>query len=326
MITISNSTWGIKRSGHDITNDIIGIINNADNFIIVGGYNFTFKTVGYSFFRELRQKALLGIPVLIILPSHLYGNGSNQPAIINFCIANGIGVILNGNNHSKWILTDKDLYYGSSNFSVTSWKTKVEVVTIHNHSVINRQWKVDTVNDFKDFVKDEIRTLKRRKTMTRIPGLIIYTRIVWNGIKSRMLKLNPSIEKVIITLENYEDVVHYLEKVCSLWFETENLEDYSRIKKLSRKILKKIDELCSYAYLNIYNETLSESDSRNVNFDLSKEVIDNYNKIHFELIEIIEDCKNQLEKFSIQKDFNLESKSQIILNNIAKVLTEDNYS
>lgn len=326
MIVLQNSTWGIKRSGHDIANDIIGIINNADNFIIVGGYNFTFKTVGYSFFIELRRKALQGIPVLIILPSHLYGNGSNQPAIINFCIANGIGVILNGNNHSKWILTDKDLYYGSSNFSVSSWKNKVEVVTIHNHSNIHKKWKTDTVNDFKDFVQDEIKSLKRRKTMTRIPGLIIYTRIVWNGINSRMLRLNPSIHKVIITLENYENVVHHLEKVCSLWFETENLEDYNRIKKLSRKILKKVDELCSYAYSNIYNETLSEYDSRDINVDLSKEMIDTYNQKHSELITVIEICKNELYKFSIPKDFNLESKSQNILTNIYNVLTKSNYS
>ncbi|MEO4005825.1 phospholipase D-like domain-containing protein [Flavobacterium sp. CAU 1735] len=326
MITLSNSTWGIKRSGHDIAGDIIGIIHNADNFIIVGGYNFTFKTVGYSFFRELRQKALQGLPILIILPSHLYGNGSNQPAIINFCIINGIGVILNGNNHSKWILTDKDLYYGSSNFSVSSWKNKVEVVTIHNHSHINRQWKVDTVNDFKDFVKDEIKSLKRRHTMTRVPGLIVYTRIVWNGIKSRMFRLNPSIEKVIITLENYENVVHNLEKVCSLWFETENFDDYNNIKKLSRQILKKVDQLCSYAYSNIYNESLVDLESKNINLDLSKEVIENYNKIHLELIIIIEDCKNQLEKISLNRDFNLESKNQTILTNIDTVLTNGNYS
>lgn len=319
MITYQNSTWGIKRSGDDIANNIINIITNADEFIIVGGYNFTYKTAGYTFFAELRRKAIQGVPVLIILPSNLSGMGSNQPAIITFCIANGIGIILNGSNHSKWILSDKDLYYGSSNFSDSSWKTKVEVITIHNHSLINRQWKTDTVDDFKNFVQNEIKALKRRKTMTRIPGLIVYTRIVWNDIKSRMLRLNPSIEKVIFTLKNYEHVVDNLEKNCSLWFETEQFDDYAQIKKLSHRILKKIDELCSYAYTNIYNETV-ENGSKSIDINLSNEVIETYNKIHFELIVLIEDCKNKLTNFSTTRKYNIDSKNQIILANIDKIL------
>src|SRR5690606_1211126 len=139
MISYTNSSWGIKRSTQNITNDIMSIITNANEFIIVGGYNFTFKTAGYTFFAELRRKSLTGIPVLVILPPTLYGSGNNlQTNIINFCRLNGIGIILNGNNHSKWILTDKDLYYGSSNFSETSWTKKVEVVTIHNHCNIDK--------------------------------------------------------------------------------------------------------------------------------------------------------------------------------------------
>ena len=142
MIVVPNySCWGIKDSGEDISQDILDILNDATSFIIVGGYNFTFKTAGYTFFNILRKKVSYGIPVLMIIPTNLAGPWSNQPKIINYCNMHGIGIILNGNNHSKWLLTENDLYYGSSNFTETSWKQRVEVVTIHKHSNIQKNWK-----------------------------------------------------------------------------------------------------------------------------------------------------------------------------------------
>ena len=68
-----SSKWGIKDSGEDITTDILGILQNANKFIVVGGYNFTFKTAGYSFFNLLRTKSGQGIPVLMIIPPNLTG-------------------------------------------------------------------------------------------------------------------------------------------------------------------------------------------------------------------------------------------------------------
>ena len=152
------SKWGIKDSGEDITNDILGIVDKATSFIIVGGYNFTFETAGYTFFNLLLNKSRAKVPILMIFPPHLSGNYNTQPQVIDFCLRNGIGLILNGNNHSKWLLTEHDLYYGSSNFTKTSWKHRIEVITIHKHSNLYRNWKLDTVLDFTSFIQRQILT------------------------------------------------------------------------------------------------------------------------------------------------------------------------
>lgn len=320
MIRNSSSTWGVKRSGENIRAHILGIITNANEYIIIGGYNFTFKTAGYAFFSELHRKSIQGVPILMIIPPNLSGNNKSHQDAINFCIANGIGIILNGNNHSKWILTENDLYYGSSNFSEYSWKSRVEVISIHDLSTAGNSWKIRTVNDFKGFVKEEIFKIHKRKIMTRRHGLIVYTRIVWNNIKTKMLKLNPSIEKVILTLENFEYVSAYLETVCANWFESEYFDDYLQIRELSKTILKKANKLCYYAYTNIYNESLISIESKNQNIDVGKDIINAYNNIHIELIESIDYAISQLEKFELRKSHNMESKNQIIIDKFDDLL------
>lgn len=78
MINNTDSSWGVKRSGHNIRTEIIGMISNAKQYIIIGGYNFTFKTAGYTFFGELYKKAAQGVPILMIVPPNLSGNNRNQ--------------------------------------------------------------------------------------------------------------------------------------------------------------------------------------------------------------------------------------------------------
>lgn len=316
----SYSNWGLKRSTQDITNNIMSIITNANRFIIVGGYNFTFKTAGYTFFAELKLKAAT-IPTLLILPPNLYGSGNSaQSNIIDFCNNNGIGIILNSYNHSKWILTDKDLYYGSSNFSETSWKRKVEVVTIHNHSKINSPWAIKTIIDFKDFIKEEIVLIRNRSTMQRITGLIENTINIWNSIKVRIIKLNPSIEKVQITLNNYEDVILDLQETCILWYETSYFENFQEIQKLSSIILKKINTLCSFAYNNMFNEIINNGNSFKV--DLNKEIVYTYNKYHSELLETIDICIKKLEFIDPLSKKGNNNNNIVVLDKMLEILKQ----
>ena len=55
------SKWGIKDSGEDITNDIMDIVHSANSFIIIGGYNFSFRGMGLTFFAEIVNKAQSGV-------------------------------------------------------------------------------------------------------------------------------------------------------------------------------------------------------------------------------------------------------------------------
>lgn len=295
IVRLGDSTWGVKDSGQDITQDILAIASNATSFIIVGGYNFTFKTAGYTFFNILKNQVAAGIPVLMIIPSNLPGFWSNQAQIINFCHSHGIGLILNGNNHSKWLLTESDLYYGSSNFTETSWKHKVEVVTIHNR-VIGKKWKRDTVYDFYSFVLSEIARINTRKKMLTVPGLIAHTKSTWGNICPLVRKLNPSVRKVIFTLQHYHEVESMLEDVIEQWFEFYSAESFEKIYRMNSEILSKVNQLCEFAYHNIYNEFSEYAevlDAQILDAEaadsevIDSEVVKQYNQFHMEFLETV---------------------------------------
>lgn len=301
------STWGIKDSGEDITTEILDILRNANSFIIVGGYNFTFKTASYSFFGILLDKVRQGVPILMIIPPNLTGFHNNQPAIINFCITHGIGLILNGNNHSKWLMTENDLYYGSSNFTETSWKQRVEVITIHNHNHIITDWKRRTILDFQTFILSEIGKITRRPTMTTIPGLIANTKAVWNTINPLVKRLNPSIEKVISTLKNYGEIEYQLNKNLEDWFQHYNENTFKLIYDYNSTIFRKYADLCEFAYSNIYNET-----TENKGIDNQK-IIDQYNLLHFEFKTTLESA---LTEFGEDMDLLSMSTSDLFEKNL----------
>lgn len=290
------STWGLKDSGEDITNDIIDIATTANSFIVAGGYNFSFRHAGMTFFNELTHKANNGVPVLLIVPPYLAARNNPQPRLINYCIANNIGVILNRNNHSKWLLTENDLYYGSSNFTPTSWRDRVEVVTIHRHRNIFMNWKRATILDFRLFIQREIADINNpRRNMHLYPGLIPLTINTWNNIRPLIRRLNPSIEKVKETLENYERVELDIYFVIEQWFIQANQDDIEKIYSMSYEILESINNLCEYAYANIYNESTKNNEIQD------KEVIANYNFLHDKFIEVIDQQILTVEKFGNMK-------------------------
>ncbi len=302
------SVWGIKDNGEDITRDILGIINNASSYIVVGGYNFTFQTSGYTFFNLLTQKASTGIPVLMIIPPNLSSPLSNQAQIIQYCISHGIALILNGNNHSKWLLTENDLYYGSSNFTQTSWRHRVEVVTIHRHSNIFRQWMNDTLLDFRLFIQREISRISRRRTMTNIQGLVSYTLSTWNQLLTLILRFNPSIQKAIITLKNFHEVEQLLNSIIEDWFLFYNKKVFEEIYKFNRDIFIKINQLYEFAYFNIYNETIGKESIINDN------IVEKYNMLYDELSSEIKE-KSKLFTFHLSKIETIQPDKEILSKN-----------
>jgi len=318
------SIWGIKDSGEDITPEILDILNNANSFIVVGGYNFTFKTAGYTFFSILLTKVRQGIPVLMIIPPNLTGYHNNQPAIINFCLTNGIALILNGNNHSKWLMTENDLYYGSSNFTDTSWRQRVEVITIHRHRHIFGNWKRRTLLDFRLFIQREIAKIHRRPTMTVIPGLIANTIATWNNINPLIQRLNPSIEKVISSLKNYNQVELLLNNVIEDWFQVYDPDNFKVVYDLNFKILDSVAHLCEYAYINIFNETIEKKEISD------KQIINSYNEYHSNFQSLIKSSIATLEEsnrqFRRDVNFQMFEKNLDLINEVeSRIKTSDNY-
>ena len=309
------SQWGIKSNGEDITYEIIDMVHNANSFIVIGGYNFSFARQGQMFFDELRIKANQGVPILMIFPPNLYGPSNPQPILINYCIRNGIAVMLSYQNHSKWLLTENSIYYGSSNFSPTSWQHKTEVVTLHNHSRIRYSWAKDTVQDFRLFIQREINSINRRRSMHNYTGLVANTRTTWQNIRTQILRLNPSIEKVKTTLNNYENVELELGLLTQEWFYESTLEDFSKLFEYNNQIIQSINELCRFAYSNIYNESTESQEIKN------QEIIDKYNTLHSNFLETIENIESEfsevfLDKKYINQEKELSTANSEIINKI----------
>src|ERR1017187_9435937 len=128
MINPNNgSSWGLKKSGEDITPTIFSILDNAKRFIIVCGYNFDAKGYATAITPRLVSRRKQSIKVLLITPPRMWGFGNRvHTQTIRYLSRNMVGVVLNYNNHSKWMLTDQGYYYGSSNFTGASMKKKIE--------------------------------------------------------------------------------------------------------------------------------------------------------------------------------------------------------
>lgn len=314
------SKWGLKDSGEDITADILEIVTTANSFIVIGGYNFSFRTAGLTFFNELTSKANNGVPVLLIAPPSLAGRFNPQPRLINYCITNNIGVILNRNNHSKWLLTENDLYYGSSNFTPTSWRDRVEVVTIHRHRNFFMNWKRATILDFRHFIQREIADIiNPRRNMHLYPGLIPLTINTWTNIQPLIRRLNPSIDKVKETLENYERVELDLYFVIEQWFIQANQNELDKIYSMSYEILDSVNRLCEYAYAYIYNESVKSDEIED------KEIINTYNLLHDNFIKVINSQIEEVEKLKIdtQGSSDLFEKNVRLVNSITERMNKN---
>jgi hypothetical protein len=290
-----NAMWGLKNSGTDITDNILRIIVNAQSYLIIGGYNFSFGKNYMGIFTELSKKK---IPKLMIIPSRLYGAKNPQNEIIRFCIKQNIGVILNSNNHSKWIVSEADLYYGSSNFSKTSWKSKIEVVNFNYGLNYFYDLNSRTREDFLQFVKKEIFDFQNRHSKyntIRIKNLALHT---WRSIDKKIQKLNPDIQKVRNTLENYEDVLADLLSVSDEAFASNEYKVFQSISNSTRRIIDSIEVLCRYAY----NEILNETNFENENYDLDEKIAEKYNFYHSKFLERIEKEIFYLDNLEINKE------------------------
>lgn len=319
MLTYPSSTWGIKPSGTDITTRILGMIHNAKRYILVCGYNFTFSKSATSrpFFDALIAKKKSGVEVLLIFPPILHGKYNPQPKIIHYCLKNKLPVILSYENHSKWLLTDKELYYGSSNFTNASWKKRIEVISIHDHTQLSKTWAKDTVNDFVRFINSEVSDLRaKRRTMKSYRGLLTSTRNAWSQIKPLIQKFNPSIIRVVETLENYERIQMLLSEQLVEWYYNYSQTTFELIFKLSSNISTAVDELSEFAYGNIYNESVSSD----AHIDDPK-IIESYNSLYYKVLQTIDENIADLEQSS---DAGIFSEATKLEDNIISELTSSN--
>lgn len=305
MIHSTNgSKWGVKSSTTNLTSDIHDLIDNSNDYIIVCGYNFSPFNNPTSIISKLINRVNNGVKVLVILPAGLWGFGNTNHSInIQYMLNNGIGVILNSNNHSKWMVSDYGYYYGSLNFTKISMTTRIEVVTICNalNQTTIPYWMEQTKTEFLRFGFFE---LNKFDVKTVNLGRVNVTALnTLNTFFSRILKFNPEIKKVKITLDNYEEVRTEILSIIDDYYAVIGFEDLNKIWQKISKAIFYLDKLAMKG-----NEILISNENEKYELSFDSLIIE-YNNIFkifdniiYDLIQFIE-----IEKFNEFKQENVFS-------------------
>ncbi len=212
MITEGNfHLTGLKQN--DITPEIMRIIDEAEDYLIICGYGFTSATNPASVLYKV-----INSPVSTkhcIIPISLFKGKDTNRSLILYLISQGVSVSLEHTNHSKWIMSEKEIYYGSANFTMDSLSRKIEVATFRKF-ISN-----DTIKaEFVSFTEMSILRMKKHTQRNKISGFIRLNNILANSTRSKIQRLNPSIEKVIKTLDSLNEVRYRVFSVVEncFWF------------------------------------------------------------------------------------------------------------
>lgn len=251
---------GLKTT--DITSEFDKIISNAKDFIIISGYSFTRPKNANSILYKI-----VNSPVKhkhCILPIKLFGNKDvNRPIALEL-VKRGVSVSIEEQNHSKWLMTEKEIYYGSANFSMHSLATKIEVVSFKDFV------KNDLLQKgFLTFTEQSMARMKTKSLKTQVSGVIRKNKKIIDQTKPLIKRFNPSIEKVASTIDSISLVNSNIIEVLgnNFWLLEEQL--YGRLTKTVADYLNMIN------YINSFGNSILSLNDAGKDYD-SK--VDSYNK------------------------------------------------
>ncbi len=212
MITEGNvRLTGLKRN--DITPEIESIIDNAQNFLLICGYSFT----NHRHSRSILKK-VIDSPIQYkhcVLPITLYrGKDANRTRAIEL-VRNGVSVSIENKNHSKWIMSENEIYYGSANFTMDSLENKIEVATFRTF-----QTRDNLRYEFVNFIQESMDRMTNRSNRRNIWGVIGENDMLTTTTRLLIQRLNPSIEKVVKTVDSVNTVRSLITEVIenSFWY------------------------------------------------------------------------------------------------------------
>jgi hypothetical protein len=202
---------GLKQT--DITPEIDNLIRSAKKFIVVCGYGFTNHTNVKSILGKI-----IGSPLPskhCILPISLYkGKDANRSKALTL-IQNGVSVSVEDKNHSKWMMSEREIYYGSANFTIDSLERKIEVATFRYFI------KSDPIKEeFAKFIIESMDRMLSTSNRQKIRGYIRKNNLLTNSTRDQIKRLNPSIEKVVQTVDAINSVKSSIHEVLenSYWY------------------------------------------------------------------------------------------------------------
>ena len=188
---------GLKQN--DITSEFDSLINSAKDLMIVCGYSFTKPSN-----RKSTLKKIIDSNATVkhcIVPIDLFrSHDINKPHAIEL-INNGVSVSLEPDNHSKWLMTENEVYFGSINFTNYSIEKRIEVAAFKKF-IANDLLK----DEFLTFTKDSMSQMRLTSNRTRIRGVMTKNQKLISRNKNYIKRFNPSIKKVTKTLDSISKV------------------------------------------------------------------------------------------------------------------------
>jgi hypothetical protein len=183
---------GLKQT--DIANDIDRIIDQARQFILICGYSFSsYKNM------DSTVRKIIDSPIPTkhcILPIHLFRTrDANRPLAMEL-IRRGVSVSIESNNHSKWLMSEGQIYFGSANFSLASLSNRIEVVSFLDFGL-----RDPLRSEFAAFAIESISRMSRHSDRRSLWGMLRTNDQLLASAREQILVLNPTIEKVISTVK-----------------------------------------------------------------------------------------------------------------------------
>ncbi|CAG2161344.1 hypothetical protein [Cupriavidus numazuensis] len=183
---------GIKIA--DITHDVHSIASNASKVLIICGYSFTKLTHIRSVLKQVVNSGALAKHCILPLDLHGSKDANRQTAID--LIKNGVSVSVESMNHSKWLMSESSLYFGSANFTMMSLERRIEVVTFRNFLPID-----PLRSEFLDFTLASFKKVKKSSYRSKLHGVISRNDKLISSNSGLIKSLNTSIEKVSSTVK-----------------------------------------------------------------------------------------------------------------------------
>ena len=202
---------GLKQ--RDITPEIENIIDKAREFILICGYSFTNHRNPRSILKKIIDSPVKSKHC--ILPINLFrGLDANRTRAIEL-VKNGVSVSIENKNHSKWVMSENEIYFGSANFSIDSLANKIEVASFKYFQTADL-----LRTEFCDFVLDSIGRMLHLSHRNSIRGVIGQNDRLTNSTKPLIMRFNPTIEKVESTVDSINDVRSIILEIIenSYWF------------------------------------------------------------------------------------------------------------
>lgn len=251
MIKDNNNVIGIRRLNEDIKYKIRELCNNSSDFLIIGSYNFWLDKDIYNI---ISTKNCVKVA---IIPKNSFKDSINGERIIISLIKNNFAIVINNNNHSKFIVTDNQTYFGSLNMSYSSMMYNNEGILIYDNLSNNKLFKNEDVltKDLVKYTLESLLTYKRNEILGK------------NQSEEYLYKLEVKLQDVFKNMHDYinmgafkENALQFCTELSFMIYSYKDKIDDCYYNYVSQKIgvlIKKIEDI-KFSSINFNKEDIEK--------------------------------------------------------------------